>query len=370
MALTPPMGWNSWVIWAGVVTDEKVRAAADAMVKFGLAAHGYQYVNIDDTWAAQRDAKGEIQSNSRFPDMKALADYVHSKGLKLGIYSSPGPASCGGYTGSYQHEHQNAETFAKWGVDYLKYDWCSYSTVCKETGREAAMKPFRVMGDALDHCHRDIVYSLCQYGSENVWEWGDKVGANCWRTTDDITDTWRRVSDIGFTQDGHEKYAGPGHWNDPDTLVVGKVGGGATMHRTHLEPNEQVAQMSLWCLLAAPVLLSCDLSVMDPFTQALTTNSEVLAVDQAPLGRPAGRVKLDGDEGSFGAAVGRRHAGRGPVQPGGFRAEGAHRLARSEARRSTARPRPLAAEGIWRISEGYEATVARHGDRAAENRKM
>ncbi len=137
LALTPPMGWNSWVIWAGVVTDEKVRAAADAMVKFGLAAHGFQYVNIDDTWAAPRNAKGEIQSNSRFPDMKALADYVHSKGLKLGIYSSPGPYSCGGYTGSYQHERQDAETFAKWGVDYLKYDWCSYSSVCKETGRRS-----------------------------------------------------------------------------------------------------------------------------------------------------------------------------------------------------------------------------------------
>ncbi|MGO8689797.1 MAG: NPCBM/NEW2 domain-containing protein [Thermoguttaceae bacterium] len=366
LALTPPMGWNSWLIWAGVVTDEKVRAAADAMVKFGLAAHGFQYVNIDDTWAAPRNAKGEIQCNSRFPDMKALADYVHSKGLKLGIYSSPGPYSCGGYTGSYQHERQDADTFARWGVDYLKYDWCSYSSVSKETGRQAAMKPFRVMGDALDQCHRDIVYSLCQYGSENVWEWGDKVGANCWRTTDDITDTWRRVSEVGFTQDGHEKYAGPGHWNDPDTLVVGKVGGVSTMHRTHLEPNEQVSQVSLWCLLAAPLLMSCDLSVMDRFTQALVTNSEVLAVDQDPLGRPAGRVKRDGPR-----EVWARPLADGTLAVGLFNRENfavTVRIDWPELKLSGPPPaNGYPVRDLWqqkdlgRIAGGYETTVARHG---------
>jgi alpha-galactosidase len=294
LALTPPMGWNSWNCWASAVSDAKVRAAADAMVRSGLSAHGFQYVNIDDCWEAHRDAQGAIQSNAKFPNMKALSDYVHSRGLKLGIYSSPGPKTCAGYEASWQHEQQDADTYAKWGVDYLKYDWCSYGNIAPHPDREALIKPYRVMRDALDHCSRDIVFSLCQYGMGNVWEWGAAVGGNCWRTTGDITDTWTSMSGIGFGQNGHERFAASGHWNDPDMLVVGRVGWGPALHPSRLRPNEQITHISLWCLLSSPLLIGCDMSAMDDFTQALLTNGEVLAIDQDPLGKPAGRMKAEG----------------------------------------------------------------------------
>lgn len=306
LALTPPMGWNSWNCWASAVSDAKVRAAADAMTKSGLAAHGFQFVNIDDCWEIKpgsndpmlsgpaRDANGEIRTNKKFPNMKALADYVHSKGLKLGIYSSPGPKTCAGFEASYRHEAQDARSYARWGVDYLKYDWCSYGDLVPKPDRAAAMKPYQVMGAALDECGRDIVFSLCQYGKNEVWTWGAKVGGNCWRTTGDIRDTWTSMSGIGFKQNGHEKYAGPGHWNDPDMLVVGKVGWGPSLHPSRLTPNEQLTHISLWCLLSSPLLIGCDMSGMDPFTLALLTNDEVLDVNQDPLGKPAGRVMQTG----------------------------------------------------------------------------
>ena len=294
LALTPPMGWNSWNCWAAAVSDAKVRAAADAMVKSGLAAHGFQFVNIDDCWEGSRDANGEIQTNKKFPDMKALADYVHSKGLKLGIYSSPGPKTCAGYEASWKHEAQDAATYAKWGVDYLKYDWCSYGNIARNPDHAALMKPYQVMRKGLDECNRDIVFSLCKYGMGDVWKWGAEVGGNCWRTTGDITDNWGSMSGIGFGQDGHEKYAGPGHWNDPDMLVVGKVGWGPSLHPTHLKPNEQITHISLWCLLSSPLLIGCDMSNMDAFTVAVLTNDEVLAINQDPLGKPAGRILKNG----------------------------------------------------------------------------
>ena len=294
LALTPPMGWNSWNCWAGAVSDAKVRAAADAMVKSGLAAHGFQYVNIDDCWEGKRDANGEIQTNKKFPDMKALADYVHGKGLKLGIYSSPGPKTCAGFEASWKHEAQDAATYARWGIDYLKYDWCSYGEIARNPDRAALMKPYQVMRKGLDECSRDIVFSLCQYGMGDVWEWGAEVGGNCWRTTGDITDNWGSMSGIGFGQNGHEKYAGPGHWNDPDMLVVGKVGWGPSLHPTHLKPNEQITHISLWCLLSSPLLIGCDMSSMDPFTVAVLTNDEVLDINQDPLGKPAGRILKNG----------------------------------------------------------------------------
>jgi alpha-galactosidase len=294
LALTPPLGWNSWNVWAGAVDAAKVRAAADAMVSSGLAAHGFQYVNIDDTWEGKRDASGEITTNSKFPDMKALADYVHGKGLKLGIYSSPGPQTCAGFEGSYQHELQDARTYARWGIDYLKHDWCSYGRIARGNSREELQKPYRVMRAALDQADRDIVFSLCQYGMGNVWEWGAEVGGNCWRTTGDITDTWSSLQSIGFNQDGHEKYAGPGHWNDPDMLIVGRLGWGPNIHPTRLTPNEQLVHISLWSLLASPLLLGCDMTQMDRFTLDLMTNDEVLDVNQDPLGRPAGRRAKEG----------------------------------------------------------------------------
>jgi alpha-galactosidase len=295
LALTPPMGWNSWNVWAGAVDAEKVRAAADGMVKSGLAAHGYQYVNIDDTWEAGRSASWEIQTNRKFGDMRALSDYVHSKGLKLGIYSSPGPRTCGGYEGSYGHELQDADTYARWGIDYLKYDWCSYGGIARnDNSLEALQKPYRIMSAALDSAPRDIVFSLCQYGMGRVWEWGAQVGGNCWRTTGDINDSWGSLQGIGFSQDGHERYAGPGHWNDPDMLVVGKLGWGPSIHPTHLKPNEQLTHITLWCLLSAPLLTGCDLSQLDPWTVSLLTNDEVLDINQDPLGRPAGRRSQQG----------------------------------------------------------------------------
>jgi alpha-galactosidase len=294
LALTPPMGWNSWNVWAQAVDAEKVRKAADAMVSSGLAAHGYQYVNIDDTWEAKRDANGEIQTNEKFGDMKALSDYVHGKGLKLGIYSSPGPLTCAKFEASYNHEEQDARTFAKWGLDYLKYDWCSYSQIAKDRSLPELKKPYHVMRAALDKVDRDIVYSLCQYGNGDVWTWGVEVGGNLWRTTGDITDTWISLSNIGFSESGHEKYAGPGHWNDPDMLVVGRVGWGPNIHPTRLTPNEQITHITLWALVSSPLLIGCDMSELDKFTVDVLSNDEVIDVNQDPLGKPAGRRMQDG----------------------------------------------------------------------------
>ncbi len=295
LALTPPMGWNSWNSWAGNVDDGKVRASADAMIRSSLAGHGFQFINIDDTWEAGRDANGVIQSNAKFPSMKNLADYVHSLGLKVGLYSSPGPKTCAGFTASYQHELQDAQTYADWGYDYLKYDWCSYGDVATGEGLDRQKKPYVTMGQALGQVNRDIVYSLCQYGMGDVWTWGadPAVSGDCWRTTGDINDSWGSLYGIYSSQNGHEKYAGPGHWNDPDMLVVGQVGWG-NPHPSHLTPNEQILHISMWCLLSSPLLIGCDMSKLDPFTLALLTNDEALDINQDPLGRPAGRVATDG----------------------------------------------------------------------------
>jgi alpha-galactosidase len=276
------------------VTQERVKAAAEAMVSTGLINHGWTYINIDDCWEDGRDADGKVLSNKKFPDMKALTDYVHSKGLKIGLYSSPGPKTCAGHEGSYKHEELDARRYAEWGFDYLKYDWCSYGGIEPHPDHEGLMKPYRVMRNALDKAPRDIVFSLCQYGMGNVWEWGAQVGGNCWRTTGDITDTWSSMSSIGFGQAGHEKFAGPGHWNDPDMLVVGYVGWSAKVRPTKLTPNEQYTHISLWCLLCSPLLIGCDMTKLDDFTLNLLTNDEVLDVSQDPLGRQAGRVAKNG----------------------------------------------------------------------------
>ncbi len=256
--------------------------------------HGWTYINIDDCWEAGRDAQGNVLSNAKFPNMNALTEYVHSKGLKIGLYSSPGPKTCAGHEGSYKHEEQDARRYAQWGFDYLKYDWCSYGEIAPRPDHAAMLKPYQVMRAALDKAPRDIVFSLCQYGMGNVWEWGAQVGGNCWRTTGDITDTWRSMAGIGFGQAGHEKFAGPGHWNDPDMLVVGYVGWSAQVRPTRLTPNEQYTHISLWCLLCSPLLIGCDLTKLDEFTLNLLTNDEVLEVSQDPLGRQAGRVAQNG----------------------------------------------------------------------------
>ncbi|HTI94607.1 MAG TPA: putative Ig domain-containing protein [Puia sp.] len=291
IGLTPAMGWNSWNAWGLSVNDSKVRVSARSLSDL-LSAHGWAYINIDDGWEApNRNGNGQIATNDKFPDMKATADYVHSLGLKFGIYSSPGPTTCGGYLGSWQHELQDARSYGTWGVDYLKYDLCSYRNLpdFKQT-LDGLQKPYIVMRAALDSVPRDIIYSFCQYGMGDVWTWGATVGGNSWRTTGDITDSWESLSDIGFSQDPMAPFANPGHFNDPDMLIVGKVGWGSNQHDTHLTPDEQYTHISLWCLLSSPLLIGCDLGHVDNFTLNLLTNDEVLAIDQDSLGISARQI--------------------------------------------------------------------------------
>jgi len=284
IALTPPMGWNSWNCWGCSVDAEKIRRAADAMVASGLADHGFMYINIDDCWQGGRDpATGKVYPNRKFPDMAELAAYIHAKGLKFGVYTDCGPKTCAGYEGSKDHEAQDILTYAEWGVDYVKIDWC-------HTKGLDPVKQYALFGKAIANCPRDIVFSICNWGVKKPWEWGAKVGGNLWRTTGDIRDTWGSMAGIGFGQAGLSKYACPGHWNDPDMLVVGKVGWGPRLHDSRLKPDEQYTHISLWCLLAAPLLLGCDMEQLDAFTLNLLTNDEVLAVDQDPLGKQADRV--------------------------------------------------------------------------------
>ena len=323
IALTPPMGWNSWNCFAQEVSADKVKRAANAMVKSGLINHGWTYINIDDFWENNRDSKdqslrgkfrdeaGNIVPNSRFVDMKGLADYVHGLGLKIGLYSSPGPWTCGGCVGSYGYEKPDAESYAKWGFDYLKYDWCSYGNVINglpdndpykvsslsyNGGSElnTAIKPFKVMGEFLRQQPRDIVFSVCQYGMSDVWKWGGSVGGNSWRTTNDITDTWVSVKNIVLDQDKSAAYAKPGNWNDPDMLVVGHVGWG-NPHPSKLKPDEQYLHISLWSLFAAPLLIGCDMEKLDDFTLNLLTNDEVIEINQDPLGKQATCIQTIGD---------------------------------------------------------------------------
>ena len=281
---TPPMGWNSWNKFAERVDDAGVRGMADAMASNGMKDAGYTYINIDDTWEAGRDANGNITSNSKFPDMKALADYVHSKGLKIGIYSSPGPKTCAGYEGSYGHEEQDAKTYAAWGFDYLKYDWCSAHRLYTDKEMQSV---YQIMGDALLKSGRPIVFSLCQYGRNDVWKWGPEVGGNLWRTTDDISDKWAAMSKIGFSQNDLAPYAGPGHWNDPDMLEIGNGGMNDDEYRTH---------MSLWSILAAPLLAGNDLRNMSKDILEILTNHEVIAVSQDKLGKQGHRVAQSGEQ--------------------------------------------------------------------------
>jgi alpha-galactosidase len=279
VARTPPMGWNSWNLFACKVRDAVVRAQADAMATNGMKEAGYTYINIDDCWQGKRDAQGNIQGNEKFPDMKALTDYIHGKGLKAGIYSSPGPKTCAGYEGSYQHEAQDAQQYAKWGFDYLKYDWCSADKIFQNSDMPVVYKK---MGDALKATGRPIVFSLCQYGVTSVWTWGSQAGGNLWRTSGDIEANYNSILALGFGQNpGLERFAGPGHWNDPDMLEVGN--GKLTL-------DENKLHISLWALLAAPLLAGNDLAHMKPEILAILTNKEVLAVNQDSLGQQGHRV--------------------------------------------------------------------------------
>ncbi len=283
LAKTPPMGWNSWNKFRTRIDDRTVREIADAMVATGMRDAGYVYVIIDDGWQWKRDAQGVLLPNPQFPDMKALAAYVHGKGLKLGIYSSPGPRTCAGFEGSYGHEEIDAKTWADWGVDYLKYDWCSASQVWKNEDMPAV---YQRMGEAIRTAGRPMVYGLCQYGLANVWQWGPGVGGNLWRTTFDIGDQWQAMATIGFSQSDLAPYSKPGHWNDPDMLEVGNGGMSLTEYRTHF---------SLWALLAAPLLAGHDVRDMTPEIRDILLNHEVIAVNQDPLGRGGSRVLVTGE---------------------------------------------------------------------------
>lgn len=374
ISLTPPMGWNSWNCWACAVDDEKVRASAKAMVDSGLLNHGWTYINIDDCWMRQegskdpvigepvRDKDGYLLSNGKFPDMKALTDYIHSLGLKAGIYISPGPNTCAGYVGSWEHEQKDAERFAEWGFDYLKYDWCGYSRIAPNPNLDDLKKPYAVMRDCLKNTGRDIVYSLCQYGMGDVWKWGAEVGGNCWRTTGDITDSWGSMAGIGFKQAELYPYAGPGRWNDPDMLVVGKVGWGPNLHPARLTPDEQYTHISLWCLLSAPLLIGCPIEQMDEFTYSLLTNDEVLDVNQDPLGQQARRIAQANDIEVWSKAM-----------EDGSRAVGLFNMNEFEARKGTVNWKDIAFAGqcqvrdLWRqkdlgmFENEFTADVPPHG---------
>jgi alpha-galactosidase len=296
VAATPPMGWNSWNHFAGHVTDADVRSAADSLVRTGMRDAGYVYVNVDDTWEGKRDAQGVLHTNEKFPNMKALGDYIHSKGLKFGIYSSPGAKTCAGYEGSLGHEAQDAKLYAEWGVDYLKYDLCSFRDNMHKAEIEHPNDPnaaknlmiaaYKKMGEALKATGRPMVYSLCQYGVDDPWKWGPELGANMWRTTDDIDDSYGRMITIGFSQAGLSKYAGPGHWNDPDMLEIGNGKMTTDEYKTH---------MSLWVILAAPLLAGNDLTKMSDADKGILMNKDAIAIDQDALGRQGDRLYQSGD---------------------------------------------------------------------------
>ena len=315
LALTPPMGWNSWYIYLHHVTEAAMRKTADQMIASGMADYGYQYVNIDDCWSRQlnstnsevggptRDAEGRILPNTRFPNIKGMVDYIHAKGLKAGIYTSPGPKTCAGFEGSWQHEAQDARTFAEWGFDFVKYDWCSYGQIFRNgdprltntvsvqaaKGLDGYKFPYELMSRELQKTDRDIVFNLCQYGMGEVWKWGGDVG-NCWRTTGDLgaaRDTrLPGFYSIAFSNEKHWQFARPGAFNDPDYILIGWIGAdhGKSSRQTKLTPDEQYSYMSLWSLMAAPLIFSGDLTRLDAFTLNVLCNSEVIDVDQDPLG--------------------------------------------------------------------------------------
>lgn len=387
LALTPPMGWNSWYIHYDRVSDALMRQAADQMIASGMADFGYQYVNIDDCWMKKqgdepyRDTAGRLLPNQRFADMKGLADYIHGKGLKAGLYTSPGPWTCGGYAGAYQKEAQDAQTFAEWGFDFLKYDWCSYGEVFQRgdprltntvspqlaAGVAGYKFPYQLMHDQLRRQKRDIVLNLCQYGMADVWQWGGEVG-NCWRTTGDLgLERSTRLPgfySIGFSNAKHWEFARPGAWNDPDYILIGWVGDANQMgegKHTGLTPNEQYSYISLWSLMAAPLVFSGDMAKLDAFTLNLLCNAEVIAVDQDPLGKQA-RILRQNDAELILAKE----------QEDGSRAVGLFNLADQPASLSVSWDE-LGLSGrqvvrdLWRqktveIAKGkYQVAVARHG---------
>ncbi|MFH0759999.1 MAG: putative Ig domain-containing protein [Bacteroidota bacterium] len=381
LALTPHMGWNSWYVWENHVTQDIMMKAADAMVENGMIDHGYMYVNIDDCWMVKpssdnpelngpgRDEAGNLLTNKRFPDMKALTDYIHSKGLKAGTYTSPGPMTCQEHVGAYGHEEQDIHSIVHWGFDFLKYDWCYYYQIAKDQSLPELQKPYRLIDSILVRQSRDIVLNLCQYGQGDVWKWGKEVGGHSWRTAGDLGGSFEKIG-IALFRDGFDRYskdslhlyAGPGGWNDPDYLLLGYLSNwnGQTVP-TPLTPNEQYTQMSLWSLVAAPLIFSGDITRADEFTLNVLTNDEIIEVDQDPLGKPGYRVSKEGDlevwkreleDGSI--AVGLFNRGENPTEVTARWADlnisGKHRV------RDLWRQKDLG-----KFKESWSTTVGRHG---------
>ncbi len=304
LALTPPMGWMSWNQFGSKINEDLLKEIADAIVDSGMRDVGYQYIFIDDHWHGTRDADGIIHPDpNKFPSgMKALADYVHSKGLKLGIYSDAAAKTCGGEPGSYGYEENDAKTYAAWEMDYLKYDYCG-----APRDQETAIKRYTAMSEALKATDRTIVFGVCEWGRREPWLWAARAGGQLWRTTWDIRDIWDHgkytsghagIITILDKQIGLEKHAGPGHWNDPDMLVVGLNGKGRSSSANGANgcsEDEYRSNMSLWCLLAAPLYACCDVRQMDETTRSILTNVEAIAVNQDVLGKQGYRVAKDGD---------------------------------------------------------------------------
>lgn len=309
LALTPPMGWNDWYAFHSQIAEAKMRQAADLIISSGMADVGYQYVDIDDGWmngegrkdplqnGPFRDAKGNILPNRHFPNMKGLTDYIHAKGLKAGIYSSPGPRTCAGFAGSYGHEAQDARQFANWRFDLLKYDWCSYTSVVgRHPSLQQMKRPYELMGTLLKEQNRDILLNLCQYGRGAVWKWGAEVGGQSWRTAGDLGSSLNRIFEVALNNAEHAPWQKPGAWNDPDYIQIGWIGSlgkGSPPKKFPLTPTEQYSFMSLWCLMSAPLFYSGDLTKLDAFTLNVLCNPEVISIDQDPLGQCA-RVKFVG----------------------------------------------------------------------------
>ncbi len=356
------MGWNSWNFFAGKVTDKDIRDTADLLVSTGMRDAGYVYVNIDDTWEAKRDAQGRIQTNEKFSDMKALAEYVHSKGLKLGIYSSPGAQTCARFEGTLGHEEQDAQTYADWGIDYLKYDLCGFRSVMQKQAPDDFAAQSKIMRAAYEKMHqailkagRPMVYSLCQYGWDSVWDWGPSVGANLWRTTGDISANFERMSSIGRSQAGLAKFAGPGHWNDPDML---EVGNGKLTH------DENMTHMTLWAMLAAPLIAGNNLTQMTPDTAAILMNKDVIAIDQDALGKQGDRVYAEGPVEIWAKPL---TGGRMAVAIFNFTDTPAEMRGIRLPLKEMGFPKPVKARDVWAgkdlgtISDDYKVTVPKHG---------
>jgi len=310
LALTPPMGWNHWYTHYDRITDALMREAADVMVSSGMADVGYAYVSIDDCWmnapknkdplrvGPLRDERGNILPNKHFPDMRAMTDYIHSQGLKAGIYTSPGPLTCAGFAASYEHEAQDARLFAEWGFDFVKYDWCSYGGIAKKDPAPELVKfkkPYRLMGDLLKQQPRDMVLNLCQYGMGAVWEWGAEVGGHSWRTAGDLGFELDRIFEVALANAKHRAHQKPGAWNDPDYIQIGFIGNARGMGAPKpcpLTPTEQYSFMSLWALSAAPLFFSGHMGKLDAFTINVLCNPEVIDIDQDPLGQCARVISL------------------------------------------------------------------------------